>query len=343
MPYLNVDAFQRVQGAIETTRGTAIPTMTRPIPVFTSGGFTWTYNREREDAPETLNSFNADRDTALTSESVTIDIELKLSFEEVPWWLNLALDGGNRTGTTTGSTPPGYTYTLIPNDTTDDLDSATLKYGDGSTVYRFRRCMVNTATFRCNPNEGGEATWRMAANLMAIYDGASPTITFDSPTAISRTPIYSNGSKLYFDTASAIGTTAQNLLLRNMSFTINNNLEEKRFVESGATPAADVGRGFQRITGDFTVEHLSDATFFAFMRSNTNTKIRFEYTGATIGSTPTTNYLWQADFAQAKLNAPSFAYAGHNRTATFPFLAEKPTAGNAIQVKVVNALTSITA
>ena len=340
MPYLNVDAFQRVQGAIETTRGTAITTMTRPITVLTSGGFNWTYNREREDAPEALNSFNPDRDTALTSESVTIDVELKLSYEEAIWWLNLALDGGNRTGTTTGSTPPGYTYTLAPNDTTDDLDSATLKYGDGAQAYRFRRCMVNTATFRCNPNDGGEATWRMAANLMAIYDG---TTTFDSPASITRTMIMSNGSKLYLDTASAIGTTAQNLLLRNMSFTINNNLEEKRFVESGATPAADVGRGFQRITGDFTVEHLSDATFFAIMRANTNTKIRMESTGALIGSTPTTNYLWQVDFAQAKLNAPSFAYAGHNRTATFPFLAEKPVGGSAISIKDVIASASVTA
>lgn len=340
MPYLNVDAFQRVQGVIESTRGTAVTTMTRPIIVLTSGGFNWTYNRDREDAPETLNSFNADRDTALTSESVTIDVELKLSHEEAIWWLNLALDGNNRTGTTTGSTPAGYTYTLVPNDTTDDLDSATLKYGDGSTVYRFRRCMVNTATFRCNPNEGGEATWRLSANLMAIYDG---TTTFDAPASITRTMILSNGSKLYLDTASAIGTTAQNLLVRNMSFTIANNIEEKRFVESGATPAADVGRGFQRITGDFTVEHLSDATFFAVMRANTDTKIRFEYTGAQIGVTPTTNYLWQVDFAKAKLNAPSFAYAGHNRTATYPFLAEKPVGGNAISVKDVTAGATVTA
>jgi hypothetical protein len=332
VPYTNVMAFQKVQGVIETVRGTAITTMTRPITVLVQGGNSWTYSRDREDAPETLASFNVDRDTALTNEAVTIAIEARLSFEEAIWWLNLALDGGNRTGTTTGSTPPGFTYTLTPNDTTDDLDSATLKLGDTSQAYRFRRCMVNTATFRCNPNAGGEATWRMTADLIAIYDG---TTTFDSPASITRTMVLSNGSKLYLDTASAIGTTAQNLLVRNMSFTIANNLEEKRFVESGSTAAADVGRGFQRITGDFTVEHISDATFFALMRANTNTKIRFEYTGAQIGTTPTTNYLWQADFAQAKLNAPSFSYAGQNRVATYPFLAEKPTGGAALTIKDV--------
>jgi hypothetical protein len=340
LAYNNVMAFQRVQGAIETTRGTAITTMTRPIIVLAQGGNSWTYSRDREDAPETLNSFNVDRDTALTNEAVTIAIEARLSFEEAIWWLNLALDGNNRTGTTTGSTPPGFTYTLTPNISADDLDSATLKLGDASQAYRFRRCMISTATFRCNPNAGGEATWRMTADLIAIFDGVT---TFDTPAAITRTMILSNGSKLYYDTASAIGTTAQNLLVRNMSFTIANNLEEKRFVESGSTAAADVGRGFQRITGDFTVEHLADATFFANMRANTNSKIRFEYTGAQIGTTPTTNYLWQVDFVQAKLNAPSFSFAGQNKVATYPFLAEVPVSGAVLTIKDVIAAGTVLA
>lgn len=337
MPYGNVKAFQRIEAKIEAVRGTAETTMTRPIIVLLDN-FGWTYNREREDAPEALNSFAADRDTALLQESVTIDVEARLSHEEAIWWLNLALDGSNLTGTTTGSTPAGFTYTLTPQDAADDLASATIKYGDGATAYRFRRCMVNTMTFRCNPN--AESTWRMTANLLAIFDN---TTTYNSPASITRTMVNSNGSKLYFDTSSAIGTTAQNLLVRNMSFTINNNLEEKRFVESGITASADVGRGFQRITGDFTVEHLSDATFFAIMRANTNTKIRFEYTGSQIGTTPTTNYLWQVDFPQAKLNAPSQSWTGVNNTYTYPFIAEKPTAAAAITIKDVIAAATVTA
>lgn len=340
MPYANVKAFQKAQAKIEAVRGTSETTMTRWLTVLQDGGITMSYGRDREDAPETLRSFAGDRDTALTNETVGLSVQARLSFEEAIWWLNLALDGGNLTGTTTGSTPPGYAYTLTPNDTADDLASATIKVGDGATAYKLRRCMVNSATFRCNPNAGGEATWRMVAELLAIFDG---TTTFDAPTDISRTMVYSNGTKMYFDTSSAIGTTAQNLLVRNMSFAINNNLEEKRFVESGATAAADVGRGMQRITGDFTVEHLNDATFFAIMRANTNTKIRFEYTGAQIGATPTTNYLWQVDFPQAKLNAPSESYAGQNKVYTYPFLAEKPIGAGAITIKDVIAAATVTA
>jgi hypothetical protein len=338
--YGNVKVFRRYQSKIEVVRGTAETTMTRPVIGLLDGGFSWKYNRDREDAPEALGTFHVDRDTALTNESVTINFEIRASFEEAIWWLNLALDGGNRTGTTTGSTPPGYTYTLTPNGAADDLDSATFKIGDGATAYRFRRCMVNTITFRCNPNAGGEATWRIAGDMLAIFDG---TTTLDSPAGISRTMIYSNGTKMYFDTSSALGTTAQDGKVRNVSFTIANNLEEKRFMDSGTTAAADVGRGPQRVTGDFTVEHLSDATYFAIMRANTKTKIRFEYTGATIGATPTTNYLFQADFPQAMLNAPSESYAGQNLTYTYPFIAEAPIGGVPITIKDVTATATVTA
>jgi hypothetical protein len=58
---------------------------------------------------------------------------------------------------------------------------------------------------------------------------------------------------MYFDTSSALGTTAQDGKVRNVSFTIANNLEEKRFMDTGTKAAAEVGRGPQRVTGDYTV------------------------------------------------------------------------------------------
>ena len=338
--YANVLAFRKAQAKIEAVRGTAETTMTRWLTVLQSGGIAATYTRDREDAPETLRSFQGDRDTALTNESVTIAIEARLSHEEVPWWMSMALKGGTstRTGTTTGSTPPGYTYTITPSDTADDLDTFTLKMGDGATCYVYRRVAVNSMTLRCNPNAGGEATWRISLDCIAIFVGVS---TFDTATDISRTMVQSNGSKMYMDTTT-IGTTQVQNKLRNFSVTVANNIEEKRFVESGITAAADFGRGLQRITGDFTIEHLDDTTF-ALMRANTKQKIRFEQTGAAIGATPTTNYLLQVDIPQAALNAPSESYAGQNLVYTYPFLGEKPVGSSAITVKDVNALATVIA
>jgi hypothetical protein len=340
MPYTNVLAFKKVQAKLEATRGTAEVTMTRWLTVLQNGGVAVTYSRDREDAPETLRSFAGDRDTALTNESVTISIEARLSYEEIPWWFSLALNGAaaTLTGTTTGSTPPGYTYTIAPDDTTDNLDTATLKIGDGSTCYIYKRFAVNTMTIRCNPNAGGEATWRINLEGPAVFVG---TGTFDSPVDISRTMVLSNGSKMYLDTTT-IGTTQLTGLVRNFSVTVANNIEEKRFIETGVAAASDFGRGLQRVTGDFTAEHLTD-TQFAQMRANTALKLRFEQTGANIGSTPTTDYRVRIDIPQARLNAPSESYAGQNMVMTYPFIGEKGTATAAITTATVNAVATVTA
>ncbi len=109
MPYSNVRAFHRAQVKIEAVRGTAETTMTRWLSVLQNGGIVATYSRDREDVPETLRSFQGDRDTQILAENCTIAIEARLAYEEIPWWLSCALKGGSatRTGTTTGSTPPG--------------------------------------------------------------------------------------------------------------------------------------------------------------------------------------------------------------------------------------------
>lgn len=315
--------------------------MTRWLTVLQSGGISFTFAQDREDAPETLRSFQADRDTSFVMQTCTVSIEARLSYEEVPWWLSMALKGGSatRTGTTTGSTPPGYTYTITPTDTADDLDTFTLKIGDPSVCYQLKRVAINSMTLRCNPNQGGEATWRIALDCIAIFVGTS---TFDSPSDITRTMVNSAGSLLYLDTASAIGTTSILSLVRNFSVTVNNNLEEKRFIDAGVVAAPDFGRGSMRVTGDFTMEHTAD-TYFALHRANTATKLRFEQTGAQIGVTPTTNYRLRVDVPQAKLDSPSESFVGNNRCYTYPFLGEKPTGASSITTATVNALATVTA
>lgn len=342
MAYTNVLAFQRLQASIETVaRGTVVAAMTRWLPVLQNGGISVTYSREREDVPEQLRSFQGDRDTQILAESVTFVIESRLAFEEVPWWLSLVLKGGaaTRIGTTTGSTPPGYTYTITPTDTTDDLDTFSFKHGDGATAYSYKRGVINTMTIRCNPNAGGEASWRITLEGMALFIG---TTTFDAPADITRTMVPSLGSKLYLDTASAIGTTQITNLVRNFSITVNNNIEEKRFIDSGVAAHTDFGRGLQRVTGDFTMEHTAD-TYFALHRANTNTKLRFESTGANIGATPTTDYRIRIDIPQAKLDSPSESYVGNNKVFTYPFLGEKPTGASSITTATVIASTPVLA
>jgi hypothetical protein len=338
MPYQNVQVLERAQAKIEAVRGTAETLMTRwmyPPP----GGITWTYAQELEEITETTRTYATAVDRQLGYRTVRINFDLILTYEEAVWWLNCVLDGGNLTGTTTGSTPPGYTYSLAQNVTTDDLSTFTLKAGDPGNPLKFSRCAVNQATFRWNPQPGGETVWHMTAEVWAIFIG--PT-SFDSPTDITRERVLARGTKVYIDTTT-LGTTQLLLASRSGEFTINNNLEEKFFSENIVDPHTDFARGPQIVTGSLVMEYLND-TEFALMRAGTVRKIRIVQTGRNIGSTPTTDYKFQADFPNAKWLAPSFGYAGQNKIITMPFVGQwAPAATQPLLVSIVNTSATITA
>lgn len=316
MAFTNVMVLERAQAKIEATRGTAEATMSRwfypPL-----GALTWQYNQDLEEIVEQTRTYASAVDRQLGIRTCRVNIEINLTYEEAIWWLNCALDGSNLSGTTTGSTPAGYTYSLAQNVSADDLSTFTLKAGDATTIYKFSRCAVNQATFRWNPQPGGETCWRMTAEIFAIFVG---TTTYDAPSDITRTRVLARGTKVYIDTTT-IGTTQLLGAVRSGEFTINNGIEEKFFSENVTDAYTDFGRASQVVTGSLVMEYLND-TEFALMRAGTVRKIRILQTGANIGATPTTDFKWQADFPTAKWLAPQFGYAGQNKIITFPFVGQ---------------------
>lgn len=338
MGFTNVQVLERAQAKIEAVRGTGETTMTRWF-YFAPGALTWQYNQDLEEINEVTRTYATAVDRQLGPRSVRINIEINLTYEEAIWWLNCALDGSNLSGTTTGSTPAGYTYSLAQNVSADDLATFTLKAGEPGNPYKFSRCAVNQATFRWNPQPGGETCWRMTAEIWAIFVG---TTTFDSPADITRNHVLARGTKVYVDTTT-IGTTQLLGAVRSGEFTINNNLEEKFFSENTVDMAADFGRGSQVVTGSLVMEYLND-TEFALMRAGTTRKIRVLQTGPNIGATPTTDYKWQVDFPNAKWLAPSFGYAGQNKIITLPFVGQWTSAvTQPIQIADVIAAATVTA
>lgn len=340
MAIANVDVLERAQVKIEAVRGTAEAVCTRWLYAPLQG-ITWEHQQDLEEVEETTRTYATIVDRQLGIRYNRINVELNLTYEEAVWWLNCALDGSNLTGATTGSTPPGYTYTLAPNTTADDLASFTMKLGDTVNCYKFSRCMVNRLTLRWNPQQGGDVTWKMTAEIWAIFTGTS---TFDSPTDITRTRILSRGTKVYVDTTT-IHTTQLLNTIRQGEITIDNQLEEKVFSENTVDPYTDVGRGSQIITGSLTMENNAGAeTEFANMRAGTVRKLSIEQLGDTIGSTPTTTFKFRVDVPNAKWMSPSRGYAGHNSIITFPWVAQWTSATpQPISVVDVNAQATITA
>lgn len=336
----NVDILERAQVKIEGTRGAAETTMTRWI-YSPPQKISWQYLQDLETIEELTRTYATAVDRQLGIRMVRINVEILLTYEEAVWWLNAALDGSNLTGSTTGSTPAGYTYTLAQNVSADDLASFTMKAGDATNIYKFSRCMVNKATFRWNPQIGGETTWRMVAEIWAIFVG---TTTYDAPSDQTRTRILARGTGVYVDTTT-IQTTLLTATIRQGEFTIDNQLEEKVFSENTVDPYTDVARGSQIVTGSIVMENNAAAEAeFVLMRAGTVRKIAILQTGAQIGVTPTTNYKWQVQFPTAKWMAPNKSYAGHNSIITFPFVAQWAAAATQpIIVTDVNALATVTA
>lgn len=338
--FTNVIVLDRIEAKIEGTRGTAESTMTRPI-VFPQGRASWTFEADEAITPETLRSYHAtDADNTTVGVSISrLNIEFIASFEEIIWWWNLALKGSNLTGTTTGSTPAGYTHTFTPTAATDDLATATFKVGDGAVAYILDRGVVNTMTMRWNPARGGDAYWMVSVEIFCRFGG---TTTFDAPSALTRHKIAAKGTKVYVDaTGGTIGTTQVTGQIRSGSITITNNIEEKQMTEDDSVMADDFARGEQVISFEIVRELTAD-TEFAHLRAGTVRKIRISKEGDNIGSTPTTAYLLKIDFPVARYTprlAPN--WQGQNRVVTMAGRALR-NSSNTVPITAVSVIAAET-
>jgi hypothetical protein len=337
----NVQSLQGQEAKIEAERCVAEAVMTRWLYA-TMGNFRWTYAQEALDIPIQTRSFHAHKDFALGRYHNTFSYEEIMSFEDMPWWLCMILKGGpgQRTGVTTGSTPPGFAYVSVPSSSVDDLDSFTMKFWEPSNIYTIDRVMCNSATFAFDAVNN--PAWVMTLDLMGrlLTSGSS----YDAVADRTRHIIRAAGTKVYIDEpGGVIGTTQVLGKLRSGSITIDNQIETKQFSEDALTDACDVGRGEQLVTGELVIEFKDDSEF-AKMRSGTARKLRFEAPGEVIGTTPDTTYLWQVDIPVAHWMAPTMDYAGQNKIQTFGFMGyTDATSPQPISIKTVNALATIAA
>ena len=337
----NVISLERAQAKIEGARGTLEATMTRWL-YFVQGTMSWSLEIPVDDTKEAMRTYYNTDNPDGGIPICRLSMELVLSYEEIVWWLNMILEGGNLTGASLGGAPVAYGYTFDPDGTADDLKTFSLVAGDGANIYEFNRCAVSKATIRWNPQSGGESHWRMAVEIWARF--STDAGTFDAVSDITRHKILSRGTKVYSDaTGGTLGATQLTGYARSGSIVIDNQLEEKIFSEDTTNVSADFARGEQIITGELLIE-FKDNTMFNYYRTHTRRQVRILSEGAVIsGANP---YTLRLDIARMHIVSFTPGYSGMNRTATVGFVAETDRGSSVVTpllAYIINASATITA
>jgi hypothetical protein len=329
--YNNVRRLKRVQAGLETVRGTAVAATRRLY-----GEYTLSVNQDILELPDDDGTFWGGDAVSAGDAEATISVSANITYEDLPWWMMLALDGAITPVAGTGSPLP-YTWTATPEAETDNLKTATLEYGWTGRIMKAAGVHVRTMTISSARDDS--PVMQMTAEL-----GCSEITTGTFTAAIpqrTRENVLARGADLYIDEpGGTLGTTAVLNKYRSFSFTINNNPDYKRFGESGLWPAADFGRGQQVVTVEVVLE-ASDDVETAKQRLTTARKIRLQQEGSIINGAGNTPKRARFDFGNVYWNAPSEDMAGENIVDSFGGVA-KPLAGVApVIVETVNALATL--
>lgn len=307
----NEQILLRAQAGIESSRGVAVAATRKVYAQFTP-----TYTRTLMDFADTSGTYIARRRAAYGRERVSFSALDIATFEDLPWWLLMAVDGSLVNGSTDGGSPAAYTRLFEPSLDTDELKSFTLEHGEAGNKYQSSQCMTNTLTLRFDADNDSEPGWMIDAEIMALNWEDLGAFTAALPDR-STEVIKARGTKVYIDDeGDTFGDTQLVAGLISASATITQNLHFKAFAEDERTATAGaVGKQQLFIDAQVTVEFDNDAEFGNY-RSDEPVlrKIRLEREGSVIHDAVTN--MFQLDIA-GYWNSWSRGDRSGNLTATF--------------------------
>lgn len=286
--------------------------------------------------PDESGSFWGGETVAQGNAEVGFTVEAVGTFEDLMWWLLLALDGDIPAVSDAG-TPPAYTREAVPVGNADNLKTATFEYGFGTLVYR--STMVGVRRLTLSVNRADANTWRMTADCFARDITKISNFTAAIPER-AREAIPAAGTHLFLDPAGTLGTTEVLNKWRSFSVTVENNPDFKRFGEGDVFVSPDFGRGDQTVTGEVVLEQVDD-TEYEFQRLATGRGLRLERESDKAPIHTTVRKRARIDLPNLYWNAPAEQILGQNVAQSFGFVA-KPYIGAApISIETVNALASM--
>ena len=254
--------FRDWQIGFEATRGTSVAA-TRRLYVI-DGEIT--KEVPQLHFPEDRGEFVMTREANLGDVIAGIQIrDAKATFEDIMVWLEMAVMGDEAPA---GIDP--YTWTYLPDLTTDDLKTATIEWDDGANQWEVAFCMVNVLTIRGTKGD----VWHVSAEVLGD-DKVATTLTA-ALTDFTKEAALMTNTQIFIDSVT-IGTTQVTARLLEFEITITNNIAREFFAESGVMQA--INRGKREVAARVRLKFSSLTEYNAWLAETTQ-KVRIRAIGS---------------------------------------------------------------
>jgi hypothetical protein len=264
-------ALRTLQGALETTKGTA-KIATRILAAKITGP---SFNRNREWVDEDRGSFvrNYRRVSGAKDYGFTLDVEAA-SYEQLPWFFETAVKGS--------VTATGGAITFTPSSTGvsgDDLSAATIDFGDDTGMFQMTYCEANSWTLGFDTLAVGAAQpvkWSGSYFAKSLTSNSQPSNALTYPTL---TTIEATAGTFYLGPITTVFASlpAVSGSLRSFNLAYDSALSKKVFVGDGKEYSA-IGRGKRSITFDAVFEgNAVGTTRFTEWDLDTSKRLRLKF------------------------------------------------------------------
>lgn len=215
----------------------------------------------------------------------------------LPWWLHMAVvNGVSPTQPDAVNGPNTYLWTFIPDVDEDDINAATVWWGEPNIQY-FRGvfAMLQQLQFSNDANSEDGAQLSVSGISQFPTQVADPTI----PANIAGELFAGNQMQLWLDTSSAIGTTELTDRLVSANHTLTTGVVPK-YIAAGPDHAlhyVDVGidKTAVRLITDFMLE-VPDMTEYDIWAATTVAKLRVRHNSTLIESGGGNDFYRYAEF-----------------------------------------------
>lgn len=286
-----LEVFTSARGALEVTRGTSL-TPTRLLYAEE-----WTHEQDRQiiRSPEKRGSYFPVYSAASGRETNTITAAGRVSYTDLPWWLNLAVKAVP-SGTAGGAgETTAFTHTFAPSSATDDVKSAYLELGYADTLATapgislpFVVCEELNLVF----SKDDDAAIRFNASLRSPR--AATQIAAFTGTLSDRTLRYASAinTQTYID-AATIGTTADNNVT-SVDWTLTNGWADLWSLNNSAGAQATFRPVHRVWSATVTRYFANDVEWDAYLAA-TPRKVRVRTVGDIIAGATTSRYTIDLD------------------------------------------------